>query len=50
MNRHHLPSPHRKVTPETRALLVYGLVVALGTTAAVLILTGMPFTHVPVGI
>lgn len=40
---------HRRVTPDAQALLAYGLVVALGA-AAVLMITGAPFAHVPLGI
>ncbi len=60
MNRHrfHLPSwsellthlPPHHFTSDTQALLAYGLVVALGAAAAVLILTGAPYAHVPMGI
>lgn len=42
----------RRVTfakPETRALLAYGLVVVLGAMA-MLVFTGAPFAHVPMGI
>lgn len=39
----------RRVTPDIRALLAYGLVVALGSVA-MLVITGAPFAHVPMGI
>lgn len=38
-----------RVTPDTLALLAYGLVVALGSVA-MLVITGAPFAHVPMGI
>lgn len=38
-----------RVTPDTKALLAYGLVVILGV-AAMLIATRAPFAHVPMGI
>ena len=59
MNRHsdHPLSPQtllkhrsqRRLPPDTQAWLAYGLVVALGA-AAMLMITGAPFAHVPLGI
>lgn len=42
--------PLVQASEQTRAMLAYGVAVALGLTAAVLILSGTPFAHYPLGI